>query len=241
VWRVLREQLLYPYHLQRVQALTASDYPARLQFCQWLLQRCIVQPPFLSSILFTDEAGFCRDGIINFHNNQLWANVNPHGTMHSGHQQRFTINVWAGLIGNVLVGPHVLPRRLTGPRYRNFLENDLAQLLEEVPLTIRQRMWFLHDGAPAHFSLTAREHLNNIFPHRWIGRGGPVAWPLHSPDLNPLDFYLWGHLKTLVYSNPTPDVDSLRQRVEQGCASIRRIDGLCERIRQSLMRRAQLV
>jgi hypothetical protein len=36
--------------------------------------------------------------------------------MHSGHQQQFTINVWAGLIGDVLVGPHVLPRRLTGPQ-----------------------------------------------------------------------------------------------------------------------------
>jgi hypothetical protein len=68
------------------------------------------------------------------------------------HAQWFTINVWAGLIGDVLVGPHVLPRRLTGPRYRNVLENDLAQPLEEDPLTILQRMWFLHDGAPTHFS-----------------------------------------------------------------------------------------
>jgi hypothetical protein len=59
-------------------------------------------------------------------------------------------------------------------------------------------------------------------------------------NLNPLDFYLWGHLKTLVYSKPIPDADTLRQRVEQGCASIRRIDGLCECIRQSLMRRTQL-
>jgi hypothetical protein len=33
VWRVLREQLLYPYHLQRVQALTPSDYPTRSLFC----------------------------------------------------------------------------------------------------------------------------------------------------------------------------------------------------------------
>jgi hypothetical protein len=31
-----------------------------------------------------------------------------------------------------------------------------------------------------------------------IGRGGPTAWPPRSPDLNSLDFYLWGHLKTLV-------------------------------------------
>jgi hypothetical protein len=27
VWRVLKEQQLYPFHLQKVQALTAEDYP----------------------------------------------------------------------------------------------------------------------------------------------------------------------------------------------------------------------
>lgn len=31
------------------------------------------------------------------------------------------------------------------------------------------------------------------------------VWPLHSPDLNPLDFCLWGHLKDLVYK-PKPDL-----------------------------------
>jgi hypothetical protein len=28
-------------------------------------------------------------------------------------------------------------------------------------------------------------------------------WPARSPDLNPCDFYLWGHLKAVVY-NPLP-------------------------------------
>ncbi|KAJ4429330.1 hypothetical protein ANN_26334 [Periplaneta americana] len=34
---------------------------------------------------------------------------------------------------------------------------------------------------------------------RWIGRGGPVAWPAQSPDLTPLDFFLWGCMKEKVY------------------------------------------
>ncbi|KAJ4428267.1 hypothetical protein ANN_24284 [Periplaneta americana] len=42
-----------------------------------------------------------------------------------------------------------------------------------------------------HFSLDVRRHLNATFPGRWIGRDG-TAWPPRSPDLNPLDFYLWG-------------------------------------------------
>jgi hypothetical protein len=28
IWRVLHEQLLYPYHLQKVQGLMLADFPA---------------------------------------------------------------------------------------------------------------------------------------------------------------------------------------------------------------------
>jgi hypothetical protein len=34
---------------------------------------------------------------------------------------------------------------------------------------------------------------------RWIGRGGPIAWPPRSPDLTPLDIFLWGYVKNTVY------------------------------------------
>ncbi|KAJ4449220.1 hypothetical protein ANN_00617 [Periplaneta americana] len=84
--------------------------------------------------------------------------------------------------------------RLTGQAYTNFLENTIPHVLEDTPLINRQHIHFLHDGAPAHFSSTARRYLDRRFPDRWIGRGGPIAWPPRSPDLNPLDFYLWGHL-----------------------------------------------
>jgi hypothetical protein len=58
------------------------------------------------------------------------------------------------IIGDVLVGPHVLPQWLTGNSYRHFLENDLPTLLEDLPLAIRAHMWFMHDGASPHFSIT---------------------------------------------------------------------------------------
>ena len=40
----------------------------------------------------------------------------------------------------------------------------------------------------------ARQFLNQHFANKRIGRGGPVAWPVRSSDLNPLDFHLWGYL-----------------------------------------------
>jgi hypothetical protein len=43
---------------------------------------------------------FCRDGIINIHNQHQWLEENPHGVIHSRHQQQFSINVWAAIIGD---------------------------------------------------------------------------------------------------------------------------------------------
>jgi hypothetical protein len=70
-------------------------------------------------------------------------------------------------------------------------------------------MWYMHDGALAHFSCAVWDVLNNTYHDRWIGRGGPIAWPPSSPDLNPLDFHPWGHLKILVYAAPVDNEEAL--------------------------------
>jgi hypothetical protein len=76
----------------------------------------------------------------------------PHCVIHSRHQQQFTINMWVEIVGDCLVGPHVLPHRFTGDHCRDFLLHYLPKLLEDVPLAVRARMWCMHGGAPAHFS-----------------------------------------------------------------------------------------
>jgi hypothetical protein len=96
------------------------------------------------------------------------------------------------------VGPYLLPDRLTAQRYRDFLETVLPGLLEDVPLAVRQSLWFQHDGAPAHCGEDVRQWLNATYPGRRIGHGGPIAWPPRSPDLTRMDFFLWGHLKEQV-------------------------------------------
>ncbi|KAJ4441191.1 hypothetical protein ANN_11042 [Periplaneta americana] len=147
--------------------------------------------------------------------------------------------MWAGIIGDRLVGPHVLVNRLTGQAYTNFLENTISYVLEDTPLINRQYIHFLHDGAPAHFSRTARRYLDRRFPDRWIGRGGPIAWPPRSRDLNPLDFYLWGHLKSFVYSSPVPDLESLRNRIVACSEDIRNTTGVWDRVRRSMRHRCE--
>ncbi|GFV85787.1 hypothetical protein TNCV_2004071 [Trichonephila clavipes] len=47
--------------------------------------------------------------------------------------------------------------------------------LKGVPATAHQNAWFMHDGAPAHFSIAVRYNLNVTYPDRWIGCSGPVS------------------------------------------------------------------
>jgi hypothetical protein len=52
-------------------------------------------------VLVTDEAGFARDGMINIHNKHQLSEENPHSVFSSRHQQQFSINVWAGTVGDL--------------------------------------------------------------------------------------------------------------------------------------------
>ena len=87
--------------------------------------------------------------------------------------------------------PAVLPNRLTGRAYVDFLQNEVPLLLEEVPLARRMLTIFRYDGAPAHYSRLVTHHLNLTFPEQCIGRYGHVHWTRKSPELTHLDFCLW--------------------------------------------------
>ncbi|GBM40708.1 hypothetical protein AVEN_159676-1 [Araneus ventricosus] len=39
VWRVLRDEGLHPYHVQKVQAFIPADYAPRVEFAHWFLQQ----------------------------------------------------------------------------------------------------------------------------------------------------------------------------------------------------------
>lgn len=63
LWRVQHNLQLYPYNIQRVQCLTDMDLPRRINLWQWFVQD-IALPMFLSNIVFTDVAGFSREGFL---------------------------------------------------------------------------------------------------------------------------------------------------------------------------------
>jgi hypothetical protein len=150
-----------------------------VNLCHWIK----AHPELLSVILFTDEASFTRDGINNSRNLHTWSDENPQRTRITNFQRRFSVNARCGLLGDKLIGPFVFDNNLTGDTYEFFLRNELPGLLEDIPLVVRSQLYFQHDGAPPHYTRHVREYLDESFPNRWFGRGGPLAWPPRSPDL----------------------------------------------------------
>ena len=65
------QKRLFPYHLQRMHAQNAADYPLRVDFCRWFLQQRAITPNFSENVLFTDEAIFLKDGIFNLYNSRF--------------------------------------------------------------------------------------------------------------------------------------------------------------------------
>ncbi|OXU18325.1 hypothetical protein TSAR_009497 [Trichomalopsis sarcophagae] len=172
--------------------------------------------------MFSDESTFNSIGHLNRHNSHYWSAINPHGMQQIDNQHRWNINFLCCIMNGNLMGPYFFEGNVNSESYLNLIENELPILLEHVDMNTRYRMWLQQDGAPPHYARIVRNFLNDRFPNRWIGRGGPIAWPRRSLDLTPLDFYLWGYLKDTVYRERPTTANDMRMRIQNACANIPR-------------------
>ncbi|GFW09335.1 putative DD41D transposase [Trichonephila clavipes] len=73
-----------------------------------------------------------------------------------------------------------------------------------------QEMWLQQDGTTCHTARATIDLLKDTFGGRLISRFGPVNWPPRSCDLTPLDYFLWGYVKSLVYADKPQTLDHLK-------------------------------
>lgn len=238
VHSVLQRHGYYPFHIQRVQTLMDRDYEQRMIFCRRMLQMHQEDPLFFNKILWTDESACRKDGFFNMHNLHNWQLANPHEAREDRSQYQFKINLWTGIFNGEIIGPVELPQVLNGARYLEFLRETLPPLLADVNEDLRQEMWLQNDGCPAHYAVEVRNHLNAVFPGRWIGRLGPILWPPRSPDLNALDFFYWGCLKDKIYAKPIRNDEELRARINAASREITQMN--LRRLRTQFLRRCRL-
>ncbi|MGH9701722.1 MAG: hypothetical protein ACRD52_19985, partial [Candidatus Acidiferrales bacterium] len=213
VHRTLKIYKLFPFHILPLQHLTAAQKELRFQFVSHLtIRQQDNDPDLFQKILWTDEATFTTSGIFNRHNTHYWAVENPRKYKTIKFQGRSSIHVWCGIINNNILGPIFYNGTLNGQRYHQFLQNEIENFLDELPLEEYRNLIWQQDGAPPHAVRDVVQFLNQRH-HEWIGRNGTISWPPNSPDLSLLDTFLWGHLKNVVYQQRNENIEEIMAKI----------------------------
>ncbi|GFY11458.1 transposable element Tc3 transposase [Trichonephila clavipes] len=107
---------------------------------------------------------------------------------------------------------------VNGDRYRATITNFFIPELNNHDV---QELWFQQDGATCPTARATIDLLKDTFGDRLISRFGPVNWPPRSCDLTPLDYFLWGYVKSLVYADKPQTLDHLEDNIRRVIADIR--------------------
>ncbi|GFW28939.1 putative transposable element [Trichonephila clavipes] len=107
---------------------------------------------------------------------------------------------------------------VNGDRYRAMITNFFIPELNNHDV---QELWFQQDGATCHTARATIALLKDTLGDRLISRFGPVNWPPRSCDLTPLDYFLWGYVKSLVYADKPQTLDPLEDIIRRVIADIR--------------------
>ena len=101
---------------------------------------------------------------------------------------------------------------LNGPGYHRLLQYSVLPELRRWNGGNLDRLWWQQDGATVHVTDVNMRYLDTQFGPRVISRRPirGIDWPARSPDLNPLDFCLWGYLKSKVTFKNTFQIQSFK-------------------------------
>ena len=144
--------------MQIYQQLCEDDFDRRIQFCEDMSQKITDDPNLVKNICFTDESTYFLNGFVNKHNCRYWDNTNPFVFREDHTQFPEKVNVWAGILGDEIIGPVFIDGNLTGQLYMQCLEDVINPLItqsvetqvdEDGNIMVNQeRPHFQQDGAP---------------------------------------------------------------------------------------------
>ena len=184
-----------------VQILTVATKQKRLERARALIRRFSVQRS--KRIFFTDEKVFHLDPPVSRQNSRVWASgkkteVSANRLLMQRAKFSQRVMVSAGVCYGGKGRLHFIPDT-TKINAKYYSQDLLPLLLEDCQNLLQNDFVFQQDGAPAH---TARQ------THDWLATNIPEfiskdEWPPNSPDLNPLDYYVWG-LVLAEYQKHTP-------------------------------------
>ena len=92
-------------------------------------------------------------------------------------------------------------------------------LMPEIEARNLHDIWFQQDGATCHTPRETMDLLRSRFGEQFISRFGLVDWPPRSCDITPLDFYLWGYVKSKCFVDK-PAIEALEANITEVISEI---------------------
>lgn len=106
------------------------------------------------------------------------------------------------------------PVTVNTERYVAMLQIFFAPALQDFS-GFNHRTWFQQDGATCHTSNDSIAAVREIFGQKLISKRGDINWPPRSPDLSPMDYFLWGYLKSKVYISNPGSIEELKENIRK--------------------------
>ena len=234
VHRILRLDIhVFPYQVQVKHKLTDFDKRRRVEMCQWFNAKMEDNPEWIRDVWFSDEAHFHLDGIVSSHNYRFWESEMPQDFIAQRPLHSVKVTAWCALSYRGIIGPYWFEdgneRAVTVNQviYRATVRKFCVALRRRRTIPFDMQ-WFQQDGATPHTAIETRQLLTQKFGDRVISFRTEHIWAPHSPDLNPLEFFLWGHAKDNVYRNNPQTDQNLKHEVAQFVRNIPR--DMCHRV-----------
>ncbi|GFW51771.1 transposable element Tc3 transposase [Trichonephila clavipes] len=166
---------------------------------------------FHKRILFSDEAHFWLNRYVNKKTAAFGVKlIHKCLSKHRYIQKNLLFGALYGLVESFFKNDEGHNVTVNGDRYRAMITNFFIPELNNHDV---QELWFQQDGATCHTARATIYLLKDTFGDRLISRFGPVNWPPRSCDLTPLDYFLWGYVKSLVYADKPQTFDHLEDNI----------------------------
>lgn len=128
-----------------------------------------------------------------------------------------------------LVDPKVKNKNLTAERYLELLHYVIPEVKESFGDRFEE-CWWQQDGAFCHSSEIPMRFLRKTFGHRLVAKSrNPkkqhlnTIWPPYSPDLSPLDFFVWSAVRNELAKNRPNMRNELENHLERVIIGIDRM------------------
>ena len=209
--RIVKDKLkLTCYRVRKAAILSEATTKKRLERSKKLLQRTRNGEHLVT--VFSDEKLFTVQAEFNPQNHRVLAETSEEAFANGRtiHQASHPASV---MVFGAVCADGKSPLLFVDQGVKINKEVYISQILEKTLLPWAQkhfngRRWvFQQDGAPAHTAKLSQQWCETHLP-AFIPKD---EWPPSSPDLNPLDYSIWGVLQNKVNAKPHSSIEALKK------------------------------